>query len=142
MRDTSSNEYRLAVVANNFSAYSLEPFSEDLFALEWDLDEGYATEARVARTGAYLVELADDLLGQVKSGPHLNDDTAAHVNKLRAAASKAQETGEEVQEACDGEYPAPVSESSESCQGGYDRLWASYVELEKALAPLIAPLDE
>ena len=109
---------------------------------------GRVCEPRAVRgenQGNYLVEVVEDLQGQLKNvltGRPVNDEAAAQVKKLSAAANEAKETGEEVQEACDGEARAPVSESSESCQSGFDRLWGSYVALETALAPLIAPLDE
>jgi hypothetical protein len=139
VRDTSSNEYRLAVMANNFSAYSLEPFSEAMFQLEWDIEEAFASEARVARTGDHLVQLVEDLQGQLKNvlnGRPVNDDAAAQVKKLRAAANKAKETGEEVQVACDGNARAPVSES-QSCQDGFERLLGSYLALDRALQPIV-----
>lgn len=121
------------VLAHNFAEDSLERYIESLWELEGDLDQGTATEADVARMGNYLVEQADDLQALVET-TRVNEEVSARVKKLSAAAGRAREAGTAVQDACNGE--ALASTSSEACQGGYDRLLASYRELSAALRGL------
>ena len=121
------------VLAHNFAEDSLEGFSEGLWDLEWDLEQGTAAESDLAEMARFLVEQADDLKDLIEGTP-VNDEVSARVKKLSAAAGRAKEAGTQVQDACDGK--ALVSESSEVCQGGYDKLLASYLELERALRGL------
>jgi hypothetical protein len=111
----------------------LEWYIESLWELEWDVEQGTATEADLAGMGNYLVEQADDLQTLVET-TRVNEEVSAPVKKLSDAAGRAREAGTEVQDVCDGE--GLVSESSKACQGGYDRLLASYLDLERALRGL------
>ena len=120
--------------ADNFMYDSLEGFSEDLWGLEDDIQQGTATEPDMAWMARRLVEQADDLQDIIDDEPPVIDRLSARVKKLSSAAARAREAGTQLQDVCDGE--GLVSESSKACQGGYDRLLASYVELQTALEGL------